>query len=119
MGENIVDLSKARPGSEVTFRCGSSAVIRDIWGERPTFKVGFEGYEENHRYQTDGTWFPKHVSLLDIISIVPPPLTEAERLAEIVKILRVDMGNTDRGEVWVHCTRASRILALAEGRSHD
>lgn len=111
-----IDLRTARPGCVVEFRCGGKATIKNTayrCPSGPVFDLWFEDYWrcetflQNGKYTTDPRAHP-----LDITGVTDPPLTDAERLAEIAKIARSGIADW-RGQIKPDVV--SEILTLAEG----
>lgn len=119
-----IDLTVISPGAEVTFRCGGRATVEYIrdgaWNYLKFYgAVGERSWMSDGRYTESG-----EDDIWDIVSISPPPLTQAERLAEIAKIAKetdrliervlLDKDHFDFGG-WR--ARNQSLLALAEGRT--
>lgn len=108
-----INLCRARPGCEVTFRCGGKATIQSIRENDGLIGMRFNGDETStYHFGPDGRRFVKNPAILDIVAISNPPLTAEERLAEIVKIAYRER-NSSLG-AGVQCL-VSEILAFAEG----
>lgn len=111
-----IDLRTARPGCEAAFRCGGKAKLRRTVAFNGHTDVEFAEETTVYAYCHDGRrWKHYGESNFDIVAITAPPLTEAERLAEIVKIImKIDeRGTTYEGDMLL----LRDILGLAEGRS--
>lgn len=71
-----VDLSKARKGDKVRFRCGGGAVIAEI---HPTgtaansYRARFDISEIDYFYSPAGLWTRTDTTVFDIIAIEPAP----------------------------------------------
>lgn len=109
-----VDLTRARPGCVVEFRCGGKAKIISVLGaNKMGVRIAFNSSAgEAFLWEEDGFLNARHFHPFDIISITDPPLTEAERLAEIAKIAREPIADW-RGQIKPGVVE--KILALAEG----
>ena len=94
-------LKGLRPGDRVHLNCGGSAVVEEVayYGDNPlVVAIQFEGYDR-HTFRSSGAWLDEGESLLDIVSVEPAPLTAAERLTKIAKILGVFKHNFDDAEM--------------------
>lgn len=109
-----VDLSTARVGSEVTTHAGAKLVIERCEPNEWGIKFWFSGYTGWFIYQPDGTASnAPRPNPMDIIAISPPPMSDAERLAEIVKICRREKERAIGAGV--QCL-VVEILDVAEGK---
>lgn len=115
-----IDLTTARPGAEVTTHAGLKLVIERCEDRGVgRFSVWFKGYCDCETYHKNGKRIGSpEPHWVDIVAITSPPLTDAERLAEIAKIIEAQMKGIAKGEVWhsIHVTELVKILALAEGQ---
>ncbi len=116
MSEQEIDLRKARPGCEVTFRCGAKLRIASINyapGGSDKQRVWFVGFPEDSKdYHPSGRQWFDAVGVNDIVAVSNPPMTAEERLAEIAKTIK---GIVDRDCPNLTIGDYLDILALAEG----
>lgn len=79
-----INLSTVRVGSEVTTHAGAKLVIERCEPNEWGIKFWFSGYIGWFIYQPDGAMsHASHPNPMNIIAISPPPMSDAERLAEI------------------------------------
>jgi hypothetical protein len=69
----MVDLSKAKAGDTVKFRCGGEAVIKGISVFHPWFNLSFEGGVKDTGYYQQGKRFEESNDLFDITEVIPAP----------------------------------------------
>lgn len=115
-----VDLSTARVGSEVTTHAGAKLVIERCEPNEWGIKFWFSGYTGWFIYQPDGGMsHAPRPNPMDIIAISPPPMSDAERLVEIAKMLLDFTIMPDVGGTYfsIHATKWNVILALAKDRT--
>lgn len=75
----MVDLSKARAGDTVKFRCGGMAVIDKVETEHDdvtdetSYLLWFVNDCGRRSYAEDGVYAPESTSILDITEVIPAP----------------------------------------------
>lgn len=105
-----IDLTVISPGAEVTFRCGGRATVEYIRDGAWNY-LKFYGAVGERSWMLDGRYTGSGEDIWDIVSISPPPLTQADRLAEIARI-----ANHARNILGLHYRSICQIIDLAEGR---
>ncbi len=121
MSEQEIDLRKARPGCEVTFRCGAKLRIASINyapGGSDKQRVWFVGFPEDSKdYHPSGRQWFDTVGVNDIVAVSNP--FEPEDYAFTAKLLRDYCNDNSKAFQAVCSNNLNIILAALDAQSED